>query len=119
MSEMKNSIVSGYKWNDVIYKDLFESYFTTGFQATNFGKAVNEINKMIECRSRCLAEDEMDSYEEDDFIRRRSNCTIFFGYETASGVTATCIKFLLENKMIDCLVTTPGLNNILFEDLLR
>lgn len=41
-------VVSGYDWNQGIdYNRLFESYLTSGFQATNFGLAVNEINKMV------------------------------------------------------------------------
>lgn len=41
-------IVKGYDWNSGINYDLLlESYLTSGFQATNFGKAVVEINKMV------------------------------------------------------------------------
>lgn len=40
--------VRGYDWkNGVNYEKLFESYLTTGFQATNFARAVNEINNMV------------------------------------------------------------------------
>ena len=40
--------VRGYDFsNGVDYRVLLESYRTTGFQATNFGKAVEEINKMV------------------------------------------------------------------------
>lgn len=41
-------VVIGYDWNNGIdYHKLFSSYQNSGFQATNFGKAVNEINKMV------------------------------------------------------------------------
>lgn len=41
-------IVSGYDWNNGIdYDRLLQSYLNSGFQATNFGKAVEEINKMV------------------------------------------------------------------------
>lgn len=41
-------IVKGYEWNDgVDYDRLFNSYKNCGFQATNFGKAIDEINKMV------------------------------------------------------------------------
>lgn len=41
-------IVQGYDWNNGInYDQLLSSYLTSGFQATNFGKAVEEINKMV------------------------------------------------------------------------
>lgn len=40
--------VSGYDWNNGIdYDRLFQSYINSGFQATNFGKAIDEINKMV------------------------------------------------------------------------
>lgn len=39
--------VSGYDFNKgVNYDQILDTYLTTGFQATNFGKAVQEINKM-------------------------------------------------------------------------
>lgn len=41
-------IVQGYEWNNGInYSKLLESYTHSGFQATNFGLAVKEINKMV------------------------------------------------------------------------
>jgi len=43
-----SSEVKGYDFsNGVNYHALLESYRTTGFQASNFGKAVEEINKMV------------------------------------------------------------------------
>lgn len=40
--------VRGYDWNNGIdYEKLLTSYVHSGFQATNFGNAVNEINKMV------------------------------------------------------------------------
>ena len=44
--------VRGYDFSSgVDYSALLASYRTTGFQATNFGKAVEEINKMVRARS--------------------------------------------------------------------
>lgn len=47
-----NPQVSGYDFNNgVNYDKILNSYLTTGFQATNFGRAVQEINKMVSnCR---------------------------------------------------------------------
>lgn len=43
--------VKGYDFNNgVDYDQLLASYIQCGFQATNFGKAVDEINKMVNCR---------------------------------------------------------------------
>ena len=40
--------VSGYDFNKGInYSELFKSYLTTGFQATNFGLAVEQIEQMV------------------------------------------------------------------------
>lgn len=40
--------VKGYEWNNGIdYDQLLGSYLHSGFQATNFGLAVDEINKMV------------------------------------------------------------------------
>lgn len=40
--------VNGYDWNKGLdYGELFKTYIHSGFQATNFGKAVLEINKMV------------------------------------------------------------------------
>lgn len=41
-------VVKGYDFNNGIdYDQLFGTYLQSGFQATNFGKAVEEINKMV------------------------------------------------------------------------
>lgn len=41
-------IVRGYDWNQGIdYSKLLESYVNTGFQATNLGLAIREINQMV------------------------------------------------------------------------
>ena len=41
-------LVSGYDFNKGIdFHKLLQSYATSGFQATNFGRAVIEINKMV------------------------------------------------------------------------
>lgn len=40
--------VKGYDFNNGInYTKLFESYVNTGFQATNLGLAIKEINRMV------------------------------------------------------------------------
>ncbi|EDW93213.1 probable deoxyhypusine synthase isoform X1 [Drosophila yakuba] len=103
--------VSGYDFNEGLnYSKLFESYVNTGFQATNLGLAIREINRMLDCRDQPLEADQMDSHETDDFIRRRSKCTVFLGYTSnlvSSGLRET-IRFLAEHRMIDCIVTTAG-----------
>lgn len=48
LSEQEKVVVRGYDWskgNDV--RAILDSYKTTGFQATNFGLAVDVINEMV------------------------------------------------------------------------
>ncbi|GLG99265.1 Putative deoxyhypusine synthase [Gryllus bimaculatus] len=107
-----NMYSNGYDFNKGInYHALLETYLSSGFQATYFGQAVDEVRKMLLCRRQALPEDkEDDSFEEDEFIKRRSNCTIFLGYTSnmvSCGVRES-IKFLAQHRMIDCIVTTAG-----------
>lgn len=103
--------VKGYDWNRGIdYHALLSSYKYSGFQARNFGLAVEEIQKMIAARNVPLEEDQLDTIEEDEFIRRKSGCTIFLGYTSnmaSCGIRDT-IRFLVEHKMVDCIVATAG-----------
>lgn len=46
--------VKGYDFNKGInYDELLKTYVASGFQATNFGKAVEEINKMVYTKKFC------------------------------------------------------------------
>lgn len=108
---LKTETVSGYDFDQgVNYQALLETYKRTGFQATNFGLAIEEIKKMINRRKEPLAEDAKDDYEDDEFIKRKSNCSIFLGYTSnmvSSGVRET-IRYLVQHHMVDCIVTSAG-----------
>lgn len=97
-----NQEVKGYEWkNGIDYEKILNSYLNCGFQATNFGLAVNEINKMLSKRRLPL---QSDSYEdkEDEFVTVKSSCTIFLGYTSnivSSGLRET-IKFLVQHKLV-------------------
>ncbi|XP_076645053.1 deoxyhypusine synthase [Halictus rubicundus] len=103
--------VKGYDWNKGIdYHALLQSYKTSGFQARNFGLAVDEIQRMINARNIPLKDEEIDNLEDDEFIRRKSSCTVFLGYTSnmaSCGIRDT-IRFLVQHKMVDCIVTTAG-----------
>lgn len=103
--------VQGYDWNRGInYNELFKSYKTSGFQSTNLGLAIDEINKMLQCRKIPLLSDKIDEFELDEFIKRKSSCTIFLGFTSnmiSSGLRES-IKFLIQHSMVDCIVTTAG-----------
>jgi deoxyhypusine synthase len=110
---VKNSTpVKGYDFNKGIdYDLLFQSYKSTGIQATAVGEAIDIINGMINWR---LSDEEIDSDEEEDFkdpeTRKNTRCTIFMGYTSnmiSCGMRET-IRYLCQHKMIDCIVTTTG-----------
>ena len=105
-------IIKGYDFNEgVNYEKLLDSYYYTGFQSTNFGKALNIIDNMISWR---LSDDKIADDEDDDFkdpeIRKKTRTTIFLGYTSnlvSSGIREI-IRYLCEHKMVDCIVTTAG-----------
>ena len=81
-------------------------------QATAFGQAVEEVNKMLTWRlsdEPVMEEDENDE-EKDPAFRAEKRCKIFLGFTSnliSSGVREQ-LKYLIKNKMIDVLVTTAG-----------
>ena len=100
--------VEGYDFNEGInYEKLLGSMKRTGFQALHFGQAVEEINKMLSCRDKSL--EAVSEYIEDQY-KPKSNCTIFLGYTSnmASAGIRDVIRFLVEHKLVDVLVTTAG-----------
>ncbi|KAL6441204.1 hypothetical protein ACFW04_003473 [Cataglyphis niger] len=103
--------VKGYDFNKGLdYHELFKTMIHCGFQATNFALAIEEVNRMLHQRSVPLIEDQIDQIEEDEFIKRKSHCTIFLGYTSnmvSSGIREI-IRFLVQHKLVDCLVTTAG-----------
>ncbi|GAA6105220.1 deoxyhypusine synthase isoform X1 [Tachysurus ichikawai] len=97
--------IRGYDFNKgVDYKALLQSYSTTGFQASSFAMAVQEINKMIDKRLEPVEEHTSDSQQS------QSGCTIFLGYTSnliSCGVRES-IRYLVQHKMVDVIVTTAG-----------
>ncbi|MBI2043588.1 deoxyhypusine synthase [Candidatus Pacearchaeota archaeon] len=87
-SEISGKNIEGYdfsKGND--FKKIVESFGSTGFQASHFSKAVEIINEMISEKSK-----------------------IFLGFTSniiSSGLRDV-IRFLVEKKKVDVLVTTGG-----------
>ncbi|XP_051573024.1 deoxyhypusine synthase isoform X2 [Myxocyprinus asiaticus] len=102
--------IKGYDFNQgVNHKALLQSYLTTGFQASSFALAVQEINKMIERRLEPLKEEQV-GHECRDSNQSASECTIFLGYTSnliSSGVRES-IRYLAQHKMVDVIVTTAG-----------
>lgn len=90
---------------------LMDSFKTTGFQASNIGQAVEQIRLMRKWRL-----SDTDWKEGDDpalkppEVRQKIRARIFFGY-TSNQISCgqrEIIKFLVQHKMVDVLVTTAG-----------
>lgn len=65
----------------------------------------------LDCRETAMQDDDIDYYEDDEFIKRKSNCTIFLGFTSnivSSGVRET-IRFLVQHKMVNDLSQIPVL----------
>jgi deoxyhypusine synthase len=100
--------VRGYdfnKGNDL--SAVLASYATTGFQATHFSRAVDEINKMLAWR---LTDDPVDLSDFTPEEIRDTRCTIFLAY-TSNMVSCglrEVIRYLVQHKLVDVLVTSAG-----------
>jgi deoxyhypusine synthase len=110
---MKKGEVHGYDFQKgpVDFEALLNAYKYSGFQATNFGYAIEEINKMIKWRlsDEPVLPDESEQYLDPE-VRKNTRCTIFLGF-TSNMISCGCreiIRYLAQNKMIDCIVTTAG-----------
>lgn len=93
------------------YDALLRSYATMGFQATNFGLAVEEINKMLAWR---LSHDAILPAENEEWReparRAATRCTIFLSF-TSNQISCgqrEIIHFLVKHKLVSCIVTTAG-----------
>ncbi|KAI9003111.1 DHS-like NAD/FAD-binding domain-containing protein [Gaertneriomyces semiglobifer] len=104
--------VRGYDFNNGIdYKALMQSYIRTGYQATNVGEAIEEINRMIRWRlsDEPIAEGEQEQFC-DPAVRAQTKCQIFLGYTSnlvSSGLRET-IRYLVQHRMVDCIVSSAG-----------
>ena len=104
--------VKGYDFNKGIdYEKIFESYASTGIQATALSQGIDIINKMIHWR---LSDEEIQEDEDEDYldpkVRENTRCTIFLGY-TSNMISCgmrEIIRYLCQHKMVDCIVTTTG-----------
>lgn len=86
--ETSGKIIEGYNFdNGINYEHIIKNYATTGFQAAHFSRAIEITNNMI-----------------------KDNAFIFLGYTSnmiSSGLR-DIIRFLVQNKKVNVLVTTTG-----------
>ena len=104
--------IQGYDFNQgVDHNALLGSFLASGFQASNFGMAVEEINKMRawSLNDEPIAEDEDDELKDSE-ARKKVKSTVFLGYTSnmaSCGVRET-IRYLCQHKMVDVIVATAG-----------
>lgn len=104
--------IRGHDFNDG--KDLdsiLKSFKSTGLQATALGRAIDEVNAMLDWRVPQTSSTSDDgSLGNNDDVTRRDKCKIFLGYTSnliSAGVREN-IRYLVQHKMVDVLVTTAG-----------
>lgn len=104
--------IRGYDFNDGCDLDgLMASMLTTGFQATCMGQAIREVNRMLSWR---LSDEPLPADEElseaEVTGRQHVGTKIFLGFTSnlVSAGTREQIRWLVEHKLVDVLVTTAG-----------
>lgn len=110
--EGKCAKIEGYDFNEgVNYPQLLKSMITTGFQASNLGDAIEVVNQMLDWRlaDESVTED-CSEQERDQAYRESVRCKVFLGFTSnliSSGVRDT-IRYLVQHRMVDVVVTTAG-----------
>ncbi|XP_073052356.1 deoxyhypusine synthase-like [Primulina eburnea] len=106
------SEIVGYDFNKgVNYPELIKSLVSTGFQAANLGDAVRIVNEMLDWRlSNETPTKDCSEMERDPAFRESVRCKVFLGFTSnliSSGIRET-IRYLLQHRMVDVVVTTAG-----------
>lgn len=110
--EGKCKRIEGYDFNKgVNYSELLKSMVSTGFQASNLGEAIEVVNQMLNWRlsDEPVVED-CSEEERDANYRENVKCKVFLGFTSnliSSGVRDT-VRYLVEHRMVDVVVTTAG-----------
>lgn len=106
------TIVRGHEFDagPVDYEALLSSYVRTGYQATNFGRAIEIVNGMLSWVPGANAPAAAADDSGGDEAKAPSRCRIFLGYTSnlvSSGLRET-IRFLVQNQLVDVVVSTAG-----------
>mmetsp|Transcript_19089 Transcript_19089/g.55394 ORF Transcript_19089/g.55394 Transcript_19089/m.55394 type:complete len:393 (-) Transcript_19089:61-1239(-) len=110
--ELTSPTVEGYDFNHgVDYIAVMDSYLRTGFQATNLGRAIEEVERML---AWSLASEPVAFDEDEDFkdpkVRERVRTKIWLSYTSnliSSGLRET-IRFLAQHNMVQVMISTAG-----------
>jgi len=111
---IQNPSVTGYdlsKSKSIDYAAILQSFATTGLQAMSLSQAMEEVDKMIEwdLSKEPVAEDEDEEYLSQE-SRSKVKCKIFLAHTSnmiSSGMREY-IKYLVQNKMVQAIVTSAG-----------
>ncbi len=98
--------------NRILLDDILQSYSTMGFQASNVALAIEQIKAMRKWR---LSDIPYQPNVEDESleplaVREKIRARIFFSY-TSNQISCgqrEIIRYLVQNKMVDVIVTTAG-----------
>lgn len=94
-----------------IIDHIMNSFKTTGFQATNLALAVEQVEEMRRWR---LSDEKWKEGDDPALkpleVRKRLRARIFLSYTSnqISSGQREVLRFLIKNKMVDCIVTTAG-----------
>lgn len=88
--------------------DLLASFKTMGFQATNLGLAIEEVEKMLNWKSAAPPVGAQDEVVDEDIVPEF--CKIFLGYTSnqVSSGNRELIRFLVQHKLVHVIVTSAG-----------
>lgn len=105
--------IKGYEFNDALdtplsLSALLDSYSTMGFQATNLHTALQICHRML--RRRREIQDVTTATQNTDGDNEGGRFCLFLGYTSnmVSCGNRECIRFLVEHKLVDAIVTTAG-----------
>jgi deoxyhypusine synthase len=107
-----HDVVQGYDFNKgKDFDALLDNFKYIGFQATALGKAIDEVNRMINWRlsDEPVKEDESELFLDPE-VRKKTRCKIFLGYTSnmiSCGVREI-IRYLAQHRMVDVIVTSAG-----------
>lgn len=91
--DLEGIAVKGYEFNEGLdFGKLLQSYFSSGFQATHLAKAIAILHRMQEERA------------------KTPGFKLFLGYTSnqVSSGNRDIIRYLVEHKLVDAIVTTAG-----------
>eukprot|EP00929_Paragymnodinium_shiwhaense_P016432 TRINITY_DN124774_c0_g1_i1.p1 TRINITY_DN124774_c0_g1~~TRINITY_DN124774_c0_g1_i1.p1 ORF type:complete len:399 (+),score=96.95 TRINITY_DN124774_c0_g1_i1:47-1243(+) len=109
---IKSDTVRGYDWEQGIdYSKILDTYLNTGYQATNLGLAIKEVNRMLEwsLADEPIAEDEDEEFKDME-KRKQVRTKIWLAYTSnliSSGLRETFV-FLAKHQMVQVMLSTAG-----------